>query len=175
MRVGVDVDAAKDVMTRAEATAWAARVRQAGRRLVLANGAFDLLHVGHLRYLKAARALGDALVVAINADASVRRAKGPARPVIPEGERAELVAALSCVDAVVIFDEPTVGPLLEQLRPHVQAKGTDYAVDSVPERSVMQALGGEVAIVGDAKNHSTSAVVAALCQMPDATQTRKTP
>jgi rfaE bifunctional protein nucleotidyltransferase chain/domain len=136
--------------------AAAAEARAQGARLVLANGAFDLLHVGHVRYLQAARAEGDFLVVAVNADASVRRAKGPARPVVPAAERAELVAALAGVDWVVIFASDTVVPIVERLRPDVHAKGTDYTADSVPEAALVRALGGRVAIVGDPKDHSTT-------------------
>lgn len=132
--------------------------------MVLANGAFDLLHVGHVRYLQAARALGDWLVVAVNADASVRAAKGPLRPAVPEVERAELVAALACVDAVVLFVDATVAEVLHAVRPHVQAKGTDYTAESVVERPIVEALGGRVAIVGDAKQHSTTATLSALAR-----------
>lgn len=140
----------------------AAAARDAGRRVVLANGAFDLLHVGHVRYLQAAKALGHVLVVAINTDASVRAAKGPGRPAVSEAERAELVAALACVDAVVLFAEPTVAQVIEAVRPAVQAKGTDYTVATVPERPVVERHGGRVAIVGDPKHHSTTATLAAL-------------
>jgi rfaE bifunctional protein nucleotidyltransferase chain/domain len=127
--------------------------------LVLANGAFDLLHVGHVRYLQAARAQGGLLVVAVNSDASVRAAKGPGRPVIPGAERAELLAALGCVDFVTLFDEPTVSGIIAALRPDVHAKGTDYTAESVPEAKLVQALGGRVAIVGDPKDHATSRLV----------------
>lgn len=144
------------------AASLAVDARLAGHRVVLANGAFDLLHVGHVRYLQAARALGDLLVVAVNADASVRAAKGPSRPAVPEAERAELVAALGCVDAVVVFAEDTVAAVIEAVRPDVQAKGTDYTVQSVPERAVVEHFGGRVAIVGDEKRHSTTATLAAL-------------
>lgn len=128
-----------------------------GRRIVvLANGAFDLLHVGHVRYLRAARAEGDFLVVAVNSDASVRASKGPGRPFLPAAERAEILAALSCVDRVVIFDDPTVERVLRALRPDVHAKGTDYRVDTVPEREVSRQIGTRTAIVGDPKDHSTT-------------------
>lgn len=137
-----------------------APVRSAGGRVVLANGAFDLLHVGHVRYLQAARALGEVLVVAVNADVSVRRLKGPQRPVIPEDERAELVAALACVDWVVLFSDSTVVPVIERLRPDIHAKGTDYTEQSVPEAGVVRAYGGRVAIAGDPKDHSTTAMIA---------------
>src|SRR6185369_3842350 len=129
-------------------------LRAAGRTLVFTNGVFDLLHVGHVRYLAAARALGDALVVAINSDASVRRLKGAGRPLMSAPERAELLGALAVVDAVVIFDEDTVERLVGLLRPAVQAKGTDYTEATVPERAAVLAAGGRVAIAGDPKHHS---------------------
>jgi len=137
------------------AAGWAASQRQQGRRIVLANGCFDLLHVGHVRYLAAARALGDALVVGINSDASVRRLKGAGRPLMSAAERAELLASLSAVDAVVIFEEDTVERLVGLIRPDVQAKGTDYTETTVPERAAVVAAGGRVAIAGDPKDHST--------------------
>ncbi len=130
--------------------------RDAGHRIVFANGCFDLLHVGHVRYLTAARALGDTLVVGINADDAVRQLKGPSRPVMPDAERAEIIAALACVDFVTIFPELTVENLLRALRPDIHAKGTDYTPDSVPERAIVREYGGEVAIVGDPKDHSTT-------------------
>lgn len=126
------------------------------RRVVLANGVFDLFHVGHVRYLEGARAEGDFLVVAINGDASARRLKGPGRPFLPAAERAEIVAALACVDRVVIFEEPDVAAALRAIRPHVHAKGTDYTTDSVPERETTRSLGGRTAIVGDPKDHSST-------------------
>lgn len=141
-------------------SAW----RAEGKRIVLANGCFDLLHVGHVRYLQAARALGDVLVVALNSDASVRRLKGAGRPVVGEGERAEIVAALRPVDAVVVFDEDTVDSLVTRLRPDVQAKGTDYTEESVPERESVLGAGGRVAIAGDPKDHSTRDLIAAILQ-----------
>ncbi len=134
--------------------------RQTGRSVVFANGVFDLLHVGHVRYLRAARALGDRLIVAINSDASTRGLKGPGRPVLPEMARAELVAALQSVSAVVIFSGPTVGELLQRLRPDVHAKGTDYTEASVPERDIAAAGGIRVAIAGDPKAHSTRELLA---------------
>lgn len=134
--------------------------RAAGRTIAFANGAFDLLHVGHVRYLQGAAQEGDVLVVAINDDASVRALKGNGRPVMTHDARAELVAALRCVDYVVIFPELTVGPLLEALRPDVHCKGTDYTVDNVPERAIVKAYGGRTAIVGDPKEHSTSDLLA---------------
>ena len=130
-----------------------------GRTIVMANGVFDLLHVGHLRYLESARALGDMLVVAVNSDASTRAYKGPDRPVIPEDERAELVAGFACVDYVVVFDEPNVEHVLRTLQPDVQAKGTDYTEDSIPERDVVMAYGGRVAICGDPKDHSSTELI----------------
>jgi rfaE bifunctional protein nucleotidyltransferase chain/domain len=136
--------------------------RAAGRTIVLANGAFDLLHVGHVRYLDGAKALGDVLVVAVNSDASVRASKGPGRPVVPQAERAELVAALRCVDHVLVFDEPDVRAVIRALKPHVHAKGTDYTVETVPERAEVEAYGGRVAICGDPKDHSTSSLVGKL-------------
>lgn len=136
--------------------------RAAGRTIAFANGCFDLLHVGHVRYLQGARAEGDVLVVAVNSDASVRGLKGDGRPVLDEAARAELVASLRCVDHVVIFDDPTVDRLLTTLRPDVHCKGTDYTVDTVPERETVRAYGGRVAIVGDPKDHSTRELLARL-------------
>ena len=151
-----------------ELAAHVAAWRRASRRIVLANGCFDLLHVGHIRYLQAARACGDALVVGVNGDAAVRELKGPGRPIMPDVERAEILAALACVDAVVIFHERTVETLLRTLRPDVHAKGTDYTPDTVPERDIVRAYGGQVAIVGDPKDHSTSALLAQLRRRPAA-------
>jgi rfaE bifunctional protein nucleotidyltransferase chain/domain len=131
----------------------------AGRRVVLANGCFDILHVGHLRYLEAARALGDVLVVAVNSDKSVRQIKDPGRPILRENERVELVSALKCVDHVVLFDEPDVNRVLDVLRPAVHAKGTDYTEHTVPERQKVLAYGGEVRIAGDSKDHSTRDII----------------
>ena len=133
--------------------------RRAGEGITLANGNFDLLHVGHVRYLRGAKALGGRLVVAINSDESVRALKGEGRPVMPEQERAEIVAALADVDAVVIFPELDVRAIIREIRPDVQAKGTDYTVDSVPERDIVAEYGGRVAIVGDPKDHSTSEII----------------
>ena len=129
--------------------------RVEGRTIAFANGVFDLLHVGHIRYLEAAAREADRLVVAINDDDSVRRLKGDGRPILGAPDRAELVAALRVVNYVVIFPEPTVGPLLELLKPDVHCKGTDYTVESVPERDIVKAYGGRTAIVGDPKDHST--------------------
>jgi len=140
---------------RARIESW----RRAGERITLANGNFDLLHVGHVRYLRGAKALGGKLVVAINSDDSVRALKGEGRPIMTENERAEIVAALADVDAVVIFPELDVRALIREIRPDIQAKGTDYTVDSVPERDAVAEYGGRVAIVGDAKDHSTSEII----------------
>jgi rfaE bifunctional protein nucleotidyltransferase chain/domain len=128
--------------------------------VVFANGAFDLLHAGHVRYLEAARREGDWLAVGVNSDASVANAKGRGRPVVPEAERAEIVAALACVDAVVIFDEESPVGLLGELQPDVHAKGTDYTTDSVPERAAVATYGGRTAIVGDPKGHATTDLIA---------------
>jgi rfaE bifunctional protein nucleotidyltransferase chain/domain len=136
--------------------------RENGLRIVLANGCFDVLHVGHVRYLVGARELGEVLVVGVNSDEQVARLKGPGRPVLPAEERAEIVAALESVTYVTVFDEPTVEELLLVLKPDVHAKGTDYTEDSVPERNVVRSYGGTVAIVGDPKDHSTSAILARL-------------
>jgi rfaE bifunctional protein nucleotidyltransferase chain/domain len=133
--------------------------RRAGRSVALANGLFDILHVGHLHYLEAARMQADVLVVAINSDHSARKLKGPDRPVIPEQERAELIAGFSCVDWVTIFEGATVEALLRTLKPHVHCKGTDYTVDNVPEAAVTRELGIRVAIVGDTKSHSTRDII----------------
>jgi len=140
--------------------------RAAGRRVVLANGCFDLLHVGHARYLAGARNEGDVLVVAVNSDASVRQIKGPGRPILNEQARAQLVAALGVVSYVTVFDEPDVTALLEALRPDVHAKGTDYTVETVPERETARRLGVRIAIVGDAKDHSTRDLLARLRELP---------
>ena len=129
--------------------------RRNGQQIVLANGCFDLLHVGHIRYLHGAKALGGKLVVAINDDDSVRQIKGDGRPLMPAEERAEIIASLADVDAVVIFSEPDVRALIHEIRPDVQAKGTDYTRENIPERDEVLACGGRVEIVGDPKNHST--------------------
>jgi rfaE bifunctional protein nucleotidyltransferase chain/domain len=154
------------VVTLDEARAWRERLRQAGRTVAFANGVFDLLHVGHLRYLQGARALADALIVAVNSDASTRANKGPGRPLVTESERMELLAALTCVDVVLLFDDANVGPLLEMLKPDVHVKGTDYTTETVPERAVVAAYGGRVAIAGDSKEHSTTATLTALQALP---------
>jgi rfaE bifunctional protein nucleotidyltransferase chain/domain len=133
-----------------------ARATRAGKTVALANGIFDLFHVGHLRYLEGARALADVLVVAVNSDVSTRRNKGPGRPVVPEDERAEIVAGLACVDHVLIFGSKTVVPIIRKLRPDVQVKGTDYTPETIPEAKEVQKHGGRVAVAGDPKDHSTS-------------------
>ncbi|MGD0213964.1 MAG: adenylyltransferase/cytidyltransferase family protein [Terriglobales bacterium] len=133
--------------------------RSAGHRVTLANGCFDVLHVGHIRYLHAARELGGKLLVAINSDASVRALKGEGRPVMPAEERAEILASLADVDAVVVFPEKDVRAIIREIRPDFHAKGTDYTVDTVPERAEVEACGGRVVIVGDPKNHSASEII----------------
>lgn len=135
-------------------------LRRQGRRIVLTNGTFDLLHVGHVRSLWGARACGDVLVVAVNSDASVRAYKGPGLPVQPEDERAEILAALRCVDFVTVFDEPRVDGLIRRLRPDVHAKGTEYSRDTIPEAATVEEVGGRIAIVGDPKAHSSSWLMA---------------
>ena len=133
--------------------------RRAGKRIAFANGVFDVLHVGHVRYLQGAAAIADVLVVAVNADESVRALKGPSRPVMGQSERAEIVAAIRGVSYVTIFNERSPGRLLGILRPDFQAKGTDYTADSVPEAGLVRAYGGKVVIVGDPKDHSTTAIL----------------
>lgn len=152
--------------TLAEVVAAAEEARGAGKRVALANGVFDLFHVGHLRYLQGARALADVLVVAVNSDASTRRNKGPDRPIVPEAERAEIVAGLACTDLVLVFDEPDVRHIIRAVRPDVHVKGTDYTADSIPERSEVEAYGGRVAVAGDPKDHSTTALAARLRSDP---------
>ena len=147
-------------LTADAAGALAARLRAQGKRVVLANGCFDLLHVGHIRYLGAARALGDVLFVGINSDAAVTRLKGADRPLMPAAERAEMLAALRAVDHVVVFDDDTADRLVSLLRPDVHAKGTDYTEASVPEAASVRAVGGRVAIVGDPKAHATRDLIA---------------
>lgn len=151
-----------EILTREQLAERVTLNRARGLTHAFANGAFDLLHVGHIRYLEAASREADRLIVAINDDESVRGLKGPARPVLPQHDRAELVAALRCVDYVVMFSESTVTPLLELIRPEVHCKGTDYTVDTVPERATVRAYGGRIAIVGDPKDHSTSDLLSRL-------------
>jgi rfaE bifunctional protein nucleotidyltransferase chain/domain len=150
-----------------EMSLLARQFRSAGRKLVFANGCFDLIHVGHVRYLQGARAEGDVLVVGINSDASVKAIKGDGRPIMPALERAEIIASLESVDYVLIFDAPTVDGLLLDLKPDVHAKGTDYTAASVPERDTVASVGGRVAIVGDPKNHSTRDLIRLLASKLD--------
>ena len=150
------MDATSLILAREALVARVTEAKATGATVVLANGCFDILHAGHVRYLEGARALGDLLVVGVNSDAQVTRLKGDGRPILPEGERAEIVASLEAVNLVTIFYEPTVTELLLALKPHIHAKGTDYTEDSVPERDVVRSYGGSVRIVGDPKDHSTS-------------------
>jgi D-glycero-beta-D-manno-heptose 1-phosphate adenylyltransferase len=151
--------AAARILDRNRLIARVAIARKQGARVVFANGCFDILHVGHIRYLEGARALGDLLVVGINADEQVRAQKGEGRPFVPERERAEIIASIRAVDFVTIFPEPTVEALLLSLRPDIHAKGTDYTEETVPERDVVRSFGGRVRIVGDPKDHSTTEMV----------------
>jgi rfaE bifunctional protein nucleotidyltransferase chain/domain len=144
------------VPDRDELAAQLAAERDAGRTVVLANGCFDLVHAGHVRYLHGAAAEGDVLVVALNTDESVRRNKGPGRPVQPESDRVEVIAAIGCVDFVTVFGEPTADAILRALRPHVHAKGTDWKADEVPEVATVREIGARVAIVGDPKTRSST-------------------
>ena len=153
------INAASRILDRNRLIARVAIARKNGARIVLANGCFDILHVGHVRYLEGARLLGDLLVVAINADEQVRRLKGAGRPFVPERERAEIIASLRAVDFVTVFAEPTVEALLRAIRPDIHAKGTDYTEESVPERDVVRSYGGRVMIVGDPKDHSSTEMV----------------
>ena len=148
--------AAARILERNRLIARVAIARRGGARVVFANGCFDLLHVGHVRYLEAAKGLGDLLVVGVNSDEQVRRLKGEGRPFVPERERAEVIASLRAVDYVTVFHEPTVTELLLALRPDIHAKGTDYTEESVPERDVVRSFGGRVQIVGDPKDHSST-------------------
>ena len=153
------IDSASLILDRDALVARISTEKAGGSRIVLANGCFDILHAGHVRYLEGARALGDMLLVGINSDEQVARLKGAGRPVLPELERAELVASLQAVDLVTIFAEPTVTELLLAIKPDVHAKGTDYTEETVPERDVVRSYGGRVAIVGDPKDHSTSEIL----------------
>ena len=156
MTARLSFDAAARILDRDTLIAQIESAKSEGQTIVLTNGCFDVLHAGHIRYLQGARELGDVLVVAINADAQVKALKGTGRPILSEHDRAELVASLEAVDFVTIFAEPTVEQLLLALQPDVDAKGTDYTEETVPERDVVRSFGGRVAIVGDPKNHSTS-------------------
>jgi rfaE bifunctional protein nucleotidyltransferase chain/domain len=147
------------ILNRQELQRQVAEWRKLGDAIILANGCFDLLHVGHVRYLQAAKELGGRLIVAINSDESVRALKGEGRPLMPAAERAEILAAFADVDAVVIFSEPDVRALIREMRPNIQAKGTDYTVDTVPERDVLAECGGRVEIVGDPKDHSATEII----------------
>jgi rfaE bifunctional protein nucleotidyltransferase chain/domain len=157
----------RKIVTREQARRLAEEWRGRGEKIVLTNGCFDLLHVGHIRYLHAAKQLGGKLVVALNADESVQKIKGAGRPLMPERERAEILAALEDVDAVVIFSEPDVRSVIRELRPDVQAKGTDYTAESVPERDEVMTYGGRVEIVGDAKDHSTTEILERMRSAPE--------
>jgi D-glycero-beta-D-manno-heptose 1-phosphate adenylyltransferase len=156
------------IVTREALRKFLAEHRRRGEEIVLANGCFDTLHVGHTRYLEGARREGDILVVAVNSDSSVCVLKGPGRPILPEDARAALVGALGAVDYVVLFSEPNVEALLAELRPDVHAKGTDYTTETVPERATSDRLGIRVAIVGDAKNHSTREFINSVRKGPHA-------
>ena len=147
------------ILDRMRLVARVAIDRKNRKRIVLANGCFDFFHVGHIRYLAGAKALGDCLIVGINSDEQVRKLKGENRPLIPENERAEIISALRFVDYVTIFTEPTVEELIRTLRPDIHAKGTDYTVDSVPERETVREYGGQTAIVGDPKDHSSTELI----------------
>jgi rfaE bifunctional protein nucleotidyltransferase chain/domain len=155
------------VVTEQELVETVARDRAAGRSVAFANGCFDLLHVGHVRYLQASAAEADCLIVAVNDDASVAGLKGKGRPILPAAERAELVAALRHVDYVVVFGDASVERLLRLVKPDVHCKGTDYTVDTVPERAVVAAYGGRTAIVGDPKSHATRELLARIAGTPD--------
>jgi rfaE bifunctional protein nucleotidyltransferase chain/domain len=152
----------RKVVDRQTLVALSRAERERGSRIVFANGAFDLLHAGHVRYLQGAREQGDWLAVGINTDRSVRAAKGPDRPIVNESERAEIVSALTCVDAVVLFDEDSPAALIAELRPDVHAKGTDYTAETVPEREVVSSYGGQTVIVGDPKEHATTELIGRL-------------
>jgi D-glycero-beta-D-manno-heptose 1-phosphate adenylyltransferase len=147
------------ILDRNRLIARVAIARKRGARIVLANGCFDLLHVGHIRYLEGAKGLGDLLVVGVNSDEQVRQQKGKGRPFMPERERAEIIASIRAVDFVTVFTEPTVEQLLLSIRPDIHAKGTDYTEESVPERDVVRSYGGRVCIVGDPKDHSSSEMI----------------
>jgi len=159
-------EAASRILERNRVIARVAIARRNGARVVFANGCFDILHVGHVRYLEAARTLGDLLIVGVNGDAQVRALKGEGRPFVPERERAEVIASLRAVDYVTVFHEPTVTELLLALRPDIHAKGTDYTEETVPEREAVRSYGGRVAIVGDPKDHSSTEMLKAVNREP---------
>lgn len=152
-------EAKSRIFGRAELITAVGEARTRSQKIVFANGCFDVLHVGHVRYLEAARALGDLLIVGVNSDQQARKLKGEGRPLLPQDQRAEIVAALEAVDFVTIFDEPTVTELLLALKPDIHAKGTDYTEETVPERDVVRSFGGRVAIVGDPKEHSSTEMI----------------
>ena len=156
---------AAPVLSRAELISRVRAERAAGSTIILTNGCFDLIHAGHIRYLSGAKRLGGFLVVGINSDWQVRSLKGNGRPYISEAERAEIISALRFVDAVTIFDEPTVDELIDAIRPDIHAKGTDYTTDTVPERERVRAYGGKVAIVGDPKDHSSTDLIKAISEI----------
>jgi rfaE bifunctional protein nucleotidyltransferase chain/domain len=145
--------------TRAEASAFAEEARRAGRRVVFTNGVFDILHPGHVRYLQQARALGELLIIGLNSDASVRRNKGPERPINPEAERAEILEALECVDAVVVFDEETPADIIKAVQPDVLVKGADWAHDAIVGRDTVEARGGKVVRIAVEQGHSTTDII----------------
>src|SRR2546427_6202452 len=152
-------DVTTRILERRDLLAVVKAAKRKGSRIVLANGCFDVLHVGHIRFLEAAKALGDLLIVGVNSDEQTRRLKGEGRPLAPQDQRAQIVSALAAVDFVTIFHEPTVEQLLLALRPDIHAKGTDYTEDTVPERDVVRSFGGQLAIVGDPKDHSSSQMI----------------
>jgi D-glycero-beta-D-manno-heptose 1-phosphate adenylyltransferase len=155
-------DAVSRILSREELMDRVTAARALGEKIVFANGCFDVLHVGHVRYLASARALGDLLIVGVNSDDQVAIQKGAGRPILPSRERAEIVASLDSVDYVTVFGEPTVEQLLLALKPDIHAKGTDYTEETVPERDIVRSYGGRVAIVGDPKDHSTSSLLSRL-------------
>ncbi|HSW38153.1 MAG TPA: adenylyltransferase/cytidyltransferase family protein [Acidobacteriota bacterium] len=149
------IDPGNKIKTLQELKVISLAARESGRKIVFTNGCFDLIHVGHIRYLQHAGTMGDILIAGINSDACVKMLKGEGRPLQPQNERAEILASIGCVDFVLIFDTPTADPILEELRPDIHAKGADYTEDSVPERETVASYGGALAIAGDLKNHST--------------------
>ncbi|MBA3515806.1 MAG: adenylyltransferase/cytidyltransferase family protein [Pyrinomonadaceae bacterium] len=170
-RNALATDVLSRICNRDDLVGYVTKEKEKGWTIVLANGCFDVLHVGHIRYLQGAKAHGDLLVVGINSDRQVAVLKGPGRPIMADTERAELVASIAAVDLVTIFDEPTVENLLLALRPDIHAKGTDYTEETVPERDVVRFYGGRVAIVGDQKNHSTSEILDKMESAPGTSET----